>query len=173
MENKSNMSNASMGMGGTLIIIIFVVLCLTVFSVLSFTTAYSDLKLARKTEQLTHDYYEIHGRAEEKVAEIYATLMSVNEIIISENFKKEDFMKRASEAVVKLYGVSTTTLSDDSFSLYYESLGEENQKICVTLKVMYDETKNIPYYNIETWNLSPIKLPIYEEENYNLWEGFE
>lgn len=174
MENKSTkLSNVSVGMGGTLIITIFVVLCLTVFSVLSFTTAYSDLKLAKKTEEFTNDYYKIQGMAEERLAEIYAALMSVNESIGTTDTPTESFMNNAAEAIVKLYGVSVTELNNDSLTLYYENQGDKNQKLCVTLMVMYDDERNLPYYDIVTWNLEPIELPVFEEENYDLWEGFE
>jgi hypothetical protein len=173
MENRSSKSsNVSIGMGGSLILTIFVVLCLTVFSVLSFTTAYSDLKLAHKTEKFTSDYYKIHGLAEEKLAEIYEVLMSINEKS-SVNTLQEDFISKASEAVSKIYGVSEIKLNSESFTLYYEVLGDKNQKICVTLEILFDEDKNIPYFDIVTWNLEPIELPVYEEENYDLWEGFE
>lgn len=174
MENKSSkLSNVSIGMGGALILTIFVVLCLTVFSVLSFTTAYSDLKLANKTEEYTSDYYKVHGIAEEKLAEIYVVLMSINENISSTNTLQEAFINNAAEAVSKLNGVSVIELNNNTFSLYYEIFGDKNQKLCVTLKILYDEEKNIPYYDILTWNLEPIELPVYEEENYDLWEGFE
>lgn len=174
MENKSSkLSNVSIGMGGALILTIFVVLCLTVFSVLSFTTAYSDLKLANKTEEYTSDYYKVHGIAEEKLAEIYVVLMSINDNISSTNTLQEAFINNAAEAVSKLNGVSVIELNNNTFSLYYEIFGDKNQKLCVTLKILYDEEKNIPYYDILTWNLEPIELPVYEEENYDLWEGFE
>ncbi|MDF2949348.1 MAG: hypothetical protein K0R07_1379 [Sedimentibacter sp.] len=174
MENRSSKSsNVSIGMGGSLILTIFVVLCLTVFSVLSFTTAYSDLKLANKTEEFTSDYYKIHGTAEEKLAEIYEVLMSINENTSSVNTQQDAFITKASEAISKIYGVSEIKLNSESFTLYYEILGDKNQKICVTLEVLFDEEKSIPYFDILTWNLEPIELPVYEEENYDLWEGFE
>lgn len=172
MDNKSNkMSNTSMNLGGTIIIIIFVVLCLAVFSFLSFNTAYSDLKLAKKSEVFYYDYYRIQGIAEERLAEIYVTLMSINEKLSIES-TKETFMNNAAESVVKIYGISVINLNDESLVLYYETLGDKNQKLCVTLKVMYDEAKNLPYYDIETWNLAPIEEPVYEEETLDLWEGF-
>ena len=172
MERRnSKLSNVSIGMGGTLIVTIFVSLCLTIFSILSFTTAYSDLKLAKKTEEITYDYYELHGKAEETLAEIYVLLMSANETYKSSS--KEILMDKAAGMVTKINGVSIVDSSRDSFSLYYESPGNKNQKICVTLNVMYDEINNIFVYDIQTWNLASIEIPLYEEENYNLWEGFE
>lgn len=171
MENKNIItSKASIGMGGSLIITVFVVLCLTIFSVLSFTTAHSDLKLSKKTEEFTKDYYNINGLAEERLAEIYVTLLSVN-LTYSNNISS--FISNSAEAIASLHGVSVIEMNSDDFILYYETLGIKNQKLCVTLKIMYDLEKKLPYYSILTWNLEPIKLPTYEEENYNLWEGFD
>lgn len=170
MDNKrTKLSNTSMNLGGTIIIIIFVVLCLTVFSVLSFNTAYSDLKLAKKSEEFYNDYYRIHGIAEERLAEIYVVLMSINENLSFADSKT--FIDNAAESVVKLHGVSVISLNDDSLTLYYETLGDKNQKLCVSLKIMYDEEKLTPYYNIETWNLAPVEAPVYEEQTLDLWEG--
>lgn len=70
MAHKNGSSNISFGIGGTLIVTVFVVLCLMIFSVLAFTTAYSDFKLSVKTQEMTADYYKIHGLAEEKLAQI-------------------------------------------------------------------------------------------------------
>lgn len=47
---KPKQSQLGINAGGAIIIIIFVVLCLTIFSVLSFASAYSDKKLSDKTK---------------------------------------------------------------------------------------------------------------------------
>lgn len=165
-------SNISMGMGGSLIIIILVVLCLTVFSVLSFTTAYSDLKLAEKTEEMTSDYYKASGKAEEKLAYIYEALISACESM-NDSDSPEAFFNDAALKVANINDVSIISSNSNSFKIYYEALGDKNQKICVTINIMYDEISRRPYYDIETWNLSTIEPPVYEEENIDLWEGFE
>jgi hypothetical protein len=169
MDNKSTrLTNVSIGMGGALIITIFVVLCLTVLSALSFTTAYSDLKLVNKTEEFNKDYYNVHGMAEEKLAEINTALMSLAETIP----QMDDFLRSAADEVSKIPGVSVTQFDNSSFTLYYEVLGEKNQKLCATIDVIFKENQ-VPVYNIATWNLETIVPPTYEEENYQLWEGFE
>jgi len=165
-------SNVSIGMGGSLIIIVLVVLCLTIFSVLSFTTAYSDLKLAKKTEEMTFDYYKTHGKAEEKLAEIYEILILSTKNISGEN-ASEVFFNTTSGALAEIEGVSIIGSNNDSLKIYYEASGDKNQKICVTINIMYDKISDRPYYDIETWNLSIIELPVYDEENFDLWEGFE
>lgn len=170
MDNRgSKFTNVSIGMSGSLIITIFVVLCLTVFSVLSFTTAHSDLKLANKTKEVTGDYYLAHGAAEEKLAKIHNSLMSIT----NNSMPSEEYIKAYAEAVKNIDGVSTVNLTDSSLTVYYETSGDKNQKICSTIEINYDEIKKIPNYDILTWNLETIELPLYEEENYNLWEGFE
>ena len=179
MENKSTkLSNVSVGMGGTLIITIFVVLCLTIFATLSFTTAYSDLKLASKTEEMTYDYYAANAKAEDKLAEVNDVLMESNESLIGYNndmIESETFYKILTENISSIEDVSIIERGEENnnFTIYYEAFGQKNQKICVTLNICYDENTRVPHYEIVSWNLANIELPIYEEENFDLWEGNE
>lgn len=173
MENKNyRVSNVSVGMGGSIIVVILVVLCLTVFSVLSFSTAYSDLKLAEKTEEMTSDFYKVSGKAEEKLADIYNVLR-----LADENMKDTDtpevFYNNAALRLAEIDDVSIINNNNGSFKAYYETFGDKNQKICVTLNIMYDELTHRPCYEIETWNLAAIELPDYEQQNIDLWEGFD
>ncbi|MBP1926237.1 hypothetical protein J2Z76_002102 [Sedimentibacter acidaminivorans] len=183
-ENKSEnrtYSSTPFGIGGTLIMVIFVSLCLTIFSTLSFTTAYSDLKLSIKTQEMVKDYYVAHGRAEEKLSQIYGKLLLSqsylntkvdNSISILENYNII-----AKNKVLELEGIkvleSREEVKDFGFTVYYEALGNFNQKICVTLNIYYDKIKNKPYYEVVSWNLANIDLPSYEEDVYDLWEGID
>lgn len=170
---KNTSSSISLGVGGTLIIVIFVVLCLTVFATLSFTAAYADLKLSNKTAQITEDYYNTHALAEEKLSEVYAGLIAANEQ--SKSGAGGNFNELAKANIAALEGVSITENPDSeaSFSVSYEALGAINQKICVNLDIFYDADQAKPYYSITSWNLSNITLPNYEETTINLWKGTE
>ncbi len=148
--------NVSVGMGGTLIITVFVVLCLMVFAVLSFTTAHSDLKLSNKAQEITADYYSIHGRAEEKLSEINDILLKTDEYKIIRDLSC-------------INGVSF--IDDENLIVQYEVLGQKNQKISIELNILHD-TKGY-YYEIAAWNLSNIELPVYEDEIIDIWEGIE
>ncbi len=175
MENQSKrLSNVSVGMGGTLIITIFVVLSLTIFATLSFTTAHSDLKLAVKTEKVESDYYKTSSKAEEMLSEVYSAMMVSKEYISADNTANEDelYFDTLSKKLSEIEDVDFV-YEEGKFTVYYESLGEMNQKICVDLEVFYDQNNNETYYEITSWNLANIELPIYEEENYDLWEGIE
>lgn len=169
---SSRLSSVSIGIGGSLVLVIFVVLCLTIFSVLSFTTAYSDLKLSKKTEQITVDYYAIHSKAEEKLAEISEKLILFHTAKFDEDLSKSiNFYKHAKEELREIEDIKVIKQDGKELTIYYEILGDRNQKISVTLNILYDETNDKPYYEIVSWNLSNIELPKYEEEIVDLWEG--
>lgn len=175
MENHSKrLSNVSIGMGGTLIITIFVVLCLTIFATLSFTTAHSDLKLAVKTEKISSDYYKTSSKAERMLSDVYSAMMYSKESIAAGDAADEDklYFHTLSKKLSELKDVDYV-YEEGKFTVYYEASGEMNQKISVDLEVFYDHDNNEPHYEITSWNLSNIELPVYEEENYDLWEGIE
>lgn len=167
MESKNQRtSRVSVGMGGALIITIFVVLSLTIFATLSFTTAHSDLKLARKAEKITYDYYLTSAGAEEQLSYIWTAMTSAAEAANS----KESYYDALSQGLFAMKNVDCS-FEEGVFRIYYESSGSRNQKICVTLSALYDITSGKPSYEIESWNLANIELPVYEEEKYDLWEG--
>ncbi|MDD4780366.1 MAG: hypothetical protein PHT02_07160 [Tissierellia bacterium] len=162
------LTSNSIGVGGSLIMVIFVMLCLTVFSVLSFTTAYSDLKLSVNSEEMTVDFYEINGKGEKKLAEINEKLLSINKTDLKDNnFKKV--------IIEKLKDIKDIVITEEleHVIVYYESIGEKNQKICITLKILIHEKNYRLYYEIISWNLTNIEIPEYDEETYDLWEGVD
>lgn len=177
---SSRFTDVTIGAGGALIIVIFVVLCLTIFSVLSFTTAYSDLKLSKKTKQITEEYYAVHGKAEEMFFEISDKIILAQKSL---DIKSDDtsiaveFYKKAEEEIQKLEGVTVIKKANNSLvsglSLYYEVLGEKNQRISVTIEILYDNINNKPFYEIKSWNMSNIEIPEYEDETFDLWEGID
>ena len=69
-SNKKN-GIGTVNAGGAVIIIIFVVLCLTIFGLLSFATAFADKKLADRNLQSIARYYKADSEAEEKLAVIH------------------------------------------------------------------------------------------------------
>ncbi len=151
-------TSVSVGMGGTLVITVFVVLCLMIFALLSFITAYSDLKLSNKAQEISADYYNIHGRAEEKLAEISDALYNIDI-----NEEKESILK-------KLSAIDGINIDEENLGIQYEVAGEKNQKLSVVLNLFFTDRA---YYEIEAWVLSNIDLPVYEDEIIDIWEGID
>ena len=74
MKQKGNFH---FGVGTSSILMIFVVLCLTVFAVLSFSTARADQRLTEKALAGTAAYYAADVQAEETLAQIDGILAEV------------------------------------------------------------------------------------------------
>jgi len=157
MDNKK--INVPVGAGGILIITIFISLCLMIFSVLSFASAYSDLKLAKRAQDMTEDYYIIHGNAEEKLSEINDALFEINT------------NKTSGKITDKLSSIDGISFIDEGAILQYEVYGEKNQKISVILNILQDSTGY--YYKIASWKLSNIDMPDYEDNTIDVWKGTE
>lgn len=63
------------GMGASSILMIFVVLCLTTFSVLSLVSARADMRLTRKQQQAVESYYAADAQADVLLREIDEALL--------------------------------------------------------------------------------------------------
>ena len=62
--------------GITSIMMIFVVLCLTAFGVLSYTSANADIKLSMKNADSKLEYYQAECRLNEKICHIDGIIVS-------------------------------------------------------------------------------------------------
>lgn len=56
--------------GGVSLLVVFAVLCLTVFALLSLTTVRADVRLADASAQAVSDYYAADGQAQEILARL-------------------------------------------------------------------------------------------------------
>jgi len=69
------------GIGSASIVLIFVVVCLTIFTVVSFVTASTEEALINTELQLVREYYEADALAEQILAEILSTSGEIPESI--------------------------------------------------------------------------------------------
>ena len=58
------------GMGASSILMIFVVLCLTTFGMLSLVTSYSDFRLSKKAQASVENYYSADAKTDETLSNI-------------------------------------------------------------------------------------------------------
>jgi len=87
------------GIGGSSIIMIIVVLSLTTLSVLSLMTANSDWKLTKRTVQAVTDYYNADNQAEEILASADTNLKNGHPL---ETNSFEIFVSEKQNLVIKL-----------------------------------------------------------------------
>ncbi len=75
----SRKGNLHLGVGASSILMIFVVLCLTTFGILSYVTANADNKLSTKNAETVESYYASAAVAEGKLQKIDTALVSAGE----------------------------------------------------------------------------------------------
>ena len=66
----SKRQNMGLGVGGSSLLMVFIIVCLTTFATLSLISANADDKLSVKTAQAVSAYYEADGRAVERLQQI-------------------------------------------------------------------------------------------------------
>lgn len=160
---KRRLSKSFFNIGITSIVLIFVMLCLLTFSVLSLVSARADLGLSQKSARRTTAYYESSNSAVEILREITACIDSQrgqnNETLYFQNIMDQ------------LDGEDGISFSDQQHLSYSVPLDEE-QMLAVSLTLSFTPFEDGNYYRIDTWktvsthNWDPDNdLPVLNSEN--------
>lgn len=142
------------GIGTTSIVLIFVMLCMLTFSVLSLATAQADLRLSRKSAERTTAYYDAENRANDILLSVRDC---INTYLPASSDASADAAKEASAdafytAVRKdLEGTDGISFTDDSHLKYDIALADE-QILCVCIELSYEGFSDGQHYRILSWN---------------------
>lgn len=164
------------GIGIPSILMIFVVLCLTAFGVLAYSSAAAEYRLTEKNNQSISAYYEADGLAQEVIGEIDAALYRARG-------SAADAAGYIEEALGRLNG-----LQPEQTAAGLKAVPEETGMIRVEFQVPVTEGRQIsvvltvyPYehperYGIEEYSLGSSTsgeggILIEEEGNAGLWQG--
>lgn len=123
--------------GITSILMIFVVLSLTAFGVLSYTSADADLKLSRKNSQNIEKFYEADSSCQRAIAMLDGIMNKENEVII-ENVCRE--LEKE---------IDSCTYSEEQKELVLIKNLNEKQSLEVVIEILQGEKK----YNITGYKL--------------------
>ena len=150
--------------GITLVILIFMNLCLIVFSILSLQNAVSDQKLTNKTADYTTAYYDACNDIEENWEKISEELKTIHSTAKSE--------KEFDQLIKKKYRDGSCQASEENGELYLycSSPVLEHQKLCGRAKILWNKRENGQYmevmeYQLEdngTWNA---------DQSINVYQG--
>ena len=142
MDSRKKQSSFS-SIGITSLVLIFVMLCLLTFSVLSLVTARADLRLSQKNAERTSAYYDAENRAND-------ILLSVISCI--EEYKDSPdasvFYHKLRERLDGQNGILFTGAD----SLEYEVLLDKEQLLSVSLEMSYETYDDGSHYRILAWN---------------------
>jgi hypothetical protein len=124
--NTGKRGGIRLSVGGSSILVIFVILTLTTFATLSLVSANADHSLSRKTMSAATEYYAADSRAEEILMHIDTALAGIN--------SGSSFLEEAEAALAAMDGVSTKRNGDSLFISYTVPVNDI-QELFVVLSV--------------------------------------
>lgn len=157
---KDNKPEPFVNIGSSLLLVIFLVLCLVTFATLSLTSAQSDYSFSERAAERRTQYYQACNTAEDVLAQIDEILVNTdNSSNHSQNWMNElDFTQIDGKEFLEA-GLDID-LDIKSASLSYQIPVNEKQALEVRLAL----TGNSPeYYQIEKWQL--VNTGIYESNS--------
>ncbi len=161
-RNKKNASNA-INAGGALVIVIFVVLCLTIFGMLSFATSFADKKLADKNLLAVSQFYEADTKAEEILAQSFDALSS------AEGITADGAVTMLEDAGIK--DVIITEKSDERIEVSYDVEISDMQTLKCTIDFYIDSQEGTLCYEIQKWQTVITGDLSYDDDLLDLWSG--
>lgn len=146
---KKKKKHTFLNIGTSSILLVFVLLCLVTFAILSIVNANMDYQLSKKNAEHTRAYYQADLKAKQELAEI-------DDILYSE-YKSQSFSDAESyyTHVIKVLSDAGTYTFDRDLSsprMYYEVPITENQILNVTLELHFPTQTGEHFYRIITWN---------------------
>lgn len=153
---RDKQQSTFVNIGSSSLLIIFLILCLTTFAILSLSSAQSDYNFSKRFAEHKTEYYEASSRAEMILGEIDQVLA---ETAKTENKNSQTASAAYNETVAEqLDGreidhiALSCTNTNDGASISYQVPSGEKQALKVTLLVTNDaEHEN--YYKIQSWQL--------------------
>ena len=160
-----------LNVGGSSILVIFVLLCLTTFATLSMVSANADYKLSQRTALATQEYYAADALAQDVRAEIEGLLVTLQESAPT----VQEYIKQAAEKLPASLEVSVQAaqLPNGQQVLRYSIPVNNAQELLVELEILESayRTKGV-HCRPTQWQVQ--NLPE-EEEQANtmggLWGG--
>ena len=144
MDKKADKIGKGIGVGSASIMLIFTVLCLTVFSMISYTVAANDKILIESGTDLVLKYYEADSLAESILAEIIVSEFVPDSVFGIEIYSHFDFDYFAE--VASFYCPIT-----DSTDLYVNAVIYEDSYDILSWR-MVNEEEWIPDMTLNVWD---------------------
>ena len=155
---KKTKFGGTIGVGYVSIMLIFTVICLTIFAVLSFQAAYSDSRLIDRSEGFTQQYYKADSRAKEILAELDGAAL-----VASQGF---DFGEEFAGAASELDGVRAQQTPG---GVRVDYSVEINDRQSLAVSVLFYSAPSAGRYDILGWQ--SITSDTSDDSHQNVWDG--
>ncbi len=164
-KNKHN--SFGMGVGATSILMIFVLLCLVVFAMLSLVNANADKKLNDRLASRTKAYYSACDKAETLLEDVDCSL----EQLYLENPEPEDYLVACLSYLNGAGGVAVPEEDGTGARFSFSVIISDEQHLSVVADVPKEPSAGGQYYTIKAWQTMArqvwepdTKLPVMESE---------
>ncbi len=147
---KDNRQTPFVNIGSSLLLVIFLILCLVTFATLSLTSARSDYSFSERAAERRTQYYQACNTAEDVLAQIDEILIKASDSSgNTQNWIKDlDFTQMDDEEFLEA-GLDIA-LDAENASLSYQIPVNEKQALEVKLALIDDGPE---YYQIEKWQI--------------------
>lgn len=150
--------------GFSTILLFFVMVCVVIFSVLSFVTAHSDYNLSKKAADKTAAYYSAQVLAAETLTAIDLLLLDGYETAANQT----DYFHLLAE-LLPPYG--TFSENADGIWFTFSEPITETQSLSVVLHLLYPENETDVFYEILEWSSNYIETEsTIEDEPLHLFQ---
>lgn len=161
MNNGSKREKLTgLGIGYVSIMIIFAVITLTVFAVLSFSAAGAGESLTEKSAEYTRDYYAADSRAKRTLFELCSTALSADEVFFAESFSEEVSEKLPEVVLSEVIGGVRAEYSEPI---------NERQTLFVSVTFYDDFAQNGERCQINRWQSGTQSDEA--DDRLNVWDG--
>lgn len=143
----------TINIGSSSMLVVFIILCLVTFSVLSVASANNDRKYSEKIADRTTAYYEASNKAEELLSQIDDKLKQVYEQYNAE------YLSQVPNALTSIDGIDTSDFPSVSFSVPIN----DTQTLSVSLLIQIPEKEGDTFYTVTSW----------KEISTEVWNGDE
>ncbi len=164
---KNRNSSFGMGVGATSILMIFVLLCLVVFAMLSLVNANADKKLNDRLANRTKAYYAACDKAETLLEDLDGHL----EELYLDNPEAEDYYQACLSYLDGAGGVAAPEKDGTGVRFSFSVIINDEQHLSVTASVPKEPEAGGSYYTVRAWQTMArqawepdTKLPVMESE---------
>ena len=162
-KNKNTVSG--MGIGTTSILMIFVLLCLVVFAMLSLVNANADQKLSDRLATRTKAYYSACDKAEALLEELDMSL----EILYRDNPDADSYYAECLSYLDGAGGVAAPEENMEGIRFSFSVIINDEQHLSVEVSVPKRPKAGGHYYEVKAWQTkvrqtweADTKLPVFE-----------
>lgn len=155
MNRREKVGGTGLGVGYVTVMMIFAVICMTIFAVLSYSAASSDSSFNKRSGEYLKQYYAADSSAKQ-------TLARLDEI--AQSYVKSGFFEDFESAAAEVEGVKVSRVRE-GFSASWSVMINDRQELAAVVEFTEDGGCEITGWQCRTISSES------SDEHLNVWDG--